>query len=423
MIRGYKIQKFKNKCKEKRIGFYNKPKFVYIPLISGDDTDLTVAVKKGDYVYKGSIIGKRKGNFRLPIHSSVSGTVVDYEQKTCYNGSKVKCVVIENDFKEKEEIKKVIAKEINQYTKEEFLKIIQDCGIIGMGGNGYPTYLKYNTDVKINTLIINATESESYVVADYSLLKQKSEEILECIDAIMEINEIDKAYIAIKRKDQELKKVLDLCIGTYLKIKIIQVPDLYPIGWERSLVKYVCKKDYDKYPIEKGIITNNVSTIYAMYEALKYNKPLTERIVTFAGNGINNSQNVYVKVGTLINEVINKIGGAKEECNYIAGGPMMGKLLENDELVITNNLNCVLILQKENSEKILPCNRCGKCVQVCPSKLSPVLIKDNIKDKNKLKDLQTQRCCNCGLCSYICPAKINLRNLVNEAKEMIGDDK
>ena len=254
------------------------------------------------------------------------------------------------------------------------------------------------------------------------LTKEKCEEILECVDAIMEINGIDKAFIAIKRKDQELKKVLDLCIGTYLKIKIIQVPDLYPIGWDRSLVKYICNKTYNKTSIEQGIVTNNVSTIYAIYEALKYAKPLTERIVTFTGNAMNKPQNVYVKVGTLIDEVIEKTGGCKDDCYFVAGGPMMGTSLESNELVITPNLNCVLALKNINKNYIGTCTRCGKCVSVCPSKLSPVLIKDNIKSKSKLKELQADKCSKCGLCSYICPANINLRNIVNEAKEMIGDD-
>ena len=122
MINGVKLPKYKSISKTKRIGFYNKPKYVYVPLVSGKDTDITITVKKGDYVYKGSVIGRRKGDYKISICSSISGTVIDYVQRTISTGEKAKCVVIENDFKEKEEIKEVVNKKINQYTIEEFLK-------------------------------------------------------------------------------------------------------------------------------------------------------------------------------------------------------------------------------------------------------------------------------------------------------------
>lgn len=297
MITGKKIPNRKTMSIKNKIGVYNKMKYVYIPLISGNDTNITVAVKKGDYVYKGSVIGKRKGNLRIPIHSSVSGTVIDYEEKYASNGKKVKCIVIENDFLDALE-NEYENNDITKYTKKQFIKTIQECGIVGLGGSGFPTYVKYNTDQKINTLIVNAVECEPYITADYVLIREKCEEILETIDAIREINGIDEAIIAIKSHNIELKQIIDNYIGTYLKIKIVLVPNIYPMGWEKNLVKYIKKTDYNKIPIEKGIVVNNVSTIYAIYEALKYHKPLTERIITFTGENLKRPQNVLVKIGT-----------------------------------------------------------------------------------------------------------------------------
>ena len=138
-----KVKIDKHKLTNDKLLVYNKPKKVYIPLISGNDTNITILVKKGEYVYKGSIIGKRKGDFRIPIHSSVNGTVLDFEEKTCFNGEKVKCVVIENDFKEKIEQKLSVKRSINKYTKEEFLNLLMENGIVGLGGAGFPTYVKY----------------------------------------------------------------------------------------------------------------------------------------------------------------------------------------------------------------------------------------------------------------------------------------
>ena len=419
MITGLRIPTRKTMSIKEKIGVYNKMKYVYIPLISGNDTNITVSVKKGDYVYKGSIVGKRKGNFRIPIHSSISGTVIDYEEKYVSNGKKVKCVVIENDFLDALE-KEYENNDITKYTKKEFLKTLQDCGIVGLGGSGFPTYVKYNIDKKIHTLIINAVECEPYITADFVLFREKCEEILETIDAIREINGIDEAIIAIKNYNTELKEIIDNYIGTYLKLRVVEVPNLYPMGWEKNLVKHIMKTDYSILPMEKGIIVNNVSTIYAIYEALKYKKPLTERIVTFTGENLKRPQNVMVKIGTPASEVIKKVGGInKKEVTYVAGGPMMGIEVPNDDVIINCNDNCILVLNNVKQDIEQTCMRCGKCVENCPAKLSPVLIGETLNNTEKLKKLQPNRCVECGLCSYICPAKINVREKVRLAKETL----
>lgn len=419
MITGVKIPTYKAMSIKNKIGVYNKMKYVYIPLISGNDTNITVAVKKGDYVYKGSVIGKRKGNLRIPIHSSISGTVIDYEEKYVSNGQKVKCVVIQNDFLDAIE-KEYENNDITKYTKTEFIKTIRDCGIVGLGGSGFPTYVKYNIDKKINTLIVNAVECEPYITADYVLIREKCEEILETIDAIREINNIDEAIIAIKNTNTELKEIIDNYIGTYLKIKVVNVPNIYPMGWEKSLVKYIKKTDYERLPMEKGIIVNNVSTIYAIYEALKYKKPLTERIVTFTGTNLKRPQNVMVKIGTSASEVIKKVGGINnKDVTYVAGGPMMGSQIPTEDVIVNCNDNCILVLNDIKNTQETACMRCGKCVEHCPAKLSPVLIGENINKIDKLKKLEPNRCIECGLCSYICPAKINVREKIRLAKQTL----
>lgn len=423
MITGSKIDIGKHLTKTKKLSFFARPKLVYIPLISGNDRDITTIVKKDDYIYKGSTVGKRKGIFRLPIHSSVSGTVIDFVEKKYIDGTLVKCVVVENDFKEKIEEKQVVRKNINDYSKEAFINRLQECGIVGMGGAGFPTYVKYNTSKKIKTLIVNAVECEPYITSDIALIKEKCEEILEAIDAIMEINSIKECFIAIK-KDPKIIDLFENFLGTYPKIRIVTVPNFYAMGWERNLVRYIKKTTYKNIPLEKGIVVDNISTIYAIYEALKYNKPLIERIVTFTGEMLKNPQNVYVKVGTPVKDVIESIGGYKrnKDVVIIAGGPMMGMSIKDDDFTITPNLNCVLVIKEPKREEVLNCLRCGKCVSICPANLSPVLIKDNLKKVDTLKELNVNKCIECGLCSYICPSKINIRGCVKEAKKVVSEE-
>lgn len=413
----------KNNLTDNELLVFNKPKIVYIPLISGNDTNITILVNKGEYVYKGSMIAKRKGDFRIPIHSSVSGTVLDFEERTCFNGEKVKCVVIENDFKEKIEQKTAVKKNISSYSKEEFINILRDNGIIGMGGAGFPTYVKYdNSNAK--TLIVNAVECEPYITADYMIASKKCEEILETIDAILEINRMDQAIIVIKESNEDLKQIFDNYIGTYLKVKIKCVNNYYPAGWERNIIKDVIKKEYVKLPIEAGVVVNNISTIFAIYEALKYNKPLIERIITFSGDKLKECKNVLVKIGTPVVDILQELGFNTDSI-VVSGGPMMGLRVDED-VVISSNQNCILVLDKEGIPSTI-CLKCGKCAEVCPVKLSPITIMRTLQSKKcnvqKLNNLQPQRCIECGLCSYICPARIYLRESVKKAKRIVKEGK
>lgn len=400
---------------------YLKPKYVYIPLICSNDTDITIILKKGDYVYKGQIIGHSKGNFSTNIISSVSGFVSDFTDKTYLNNKMVKCCVIENDYKEAEKNKDIRDK-INDISKTDFIDIIKKCGIIGMGGAGFPTYIKYNTDKKIKTLIVNAVECEPYITADYNLITKYPEEILEAIDAIITINKIDEAIIAIKKTNTKLIKILNNYIGSYLKIKIVSVPNRYPMGWEKTLIKTITHKDYEKLPSDIGIIVNNVSTVYAIYRALKYNESLTERIITITGL-VNKPQNILVKIGSSASEIIKSISGVKDKnALFVAGGPMMGTNIPSHDIVITANINCILLIDN-NIPISNSCMRCGKCINVCPSKILPVLIMDHCHDAKELKKYQVNKCIECGLCSYICPSKINVREYVKIAKEEVKNER
>lgn len=423
MIVGTKLDIGKELSKYNKISSFLNPQYVYIPLVSGSDKNITVVVKKGDYVYKGSIIGKSKGNFRIPIHSSVSGIVTDFVEKTYCDGTRVKCVKIENDFKEQVNGKREVNNKISKYSKEEFIKLLQTCGVIGMGGAGFPTYVKYNTNQKIETLIVNAVECEPYITADYVTMKEKMEELLEVVDAVMEINGIKEGIIAVKKSNNDIIKSFHNYLGTYPKIKVVGVSNIYPMGWERLIITKVKNVDYHKLPLEKGIVVNNVSTMLAIYDALKYKKPLVERTITVTGEGLKSPQNITVKIGTLATDIIEYVGGMlNKDYMLIAGGPMMGEEVEDKDLIVTANLNCILIKQQNKKDEIIACMRCGKCTDVCPAHLSPVLIKDSLKDLKGLKRLKAKRCIECGLCSYICPSKIRLRELIIEAKERINNE-
>ena len=395
---GYKLPHHKHMSMNELKSFLN-PKDIYL---EQGDSKLLV----GDYVYKYQTIG-HKERFNVPIISSVSGTVVDI--KDGY-------IKIKNDLLEKTE-KEIINRDVSKIKKEEFLDIIEKAGIIGMGGAGFPTHMKYKTDKNIELLIVNAVECEPYITADYSIMNEKCNELLEGINNIIRINKINNAILAIKKTNVEVIKKFKEIIDKYPKIELRIVRDIYPMGWERTLIKEVTKKEYNILPIELGIIVNNISTIFAINNALKHDIPLVERIITITGENVKNPGNVMVKIGTSVNEILKFMGGILDDSVLISGGPMMGVEINKTDY-IKPQMNCILVLPKPKEENIINCLRCGKCVSACPANLAPVLIKE-CSNKEELIKLQVNKCISCGLCSYICPSRIDLRNIVNEKKEVI----
>ena len=395
---GYKLPHHKHMSMNELKSFLN-PKDIYL---EQGDSKLLV----GDYVYKYQTIG-HKERFNVPIISSVSGTVVDI--KDGY-------IKIKNDLLEKTE-KEIINRNVSKIKKEEFLDIIEKAGIIGMGGAGFPTHMKYKTDKNIELLIVNAVECEPYITADYSIMNEKCNELLEGINNIIRINKINNAILAIKKTNVEVIKKFKEILDKYPKIELRIVRDIYPMGWERTLIKEVTKKEYNILPIELGIVVNNISTIFAINNALKHDIPLVERIVTITGENVKNPGNVMVKIGTSVNEILKFMGGIHDDSILISGGPMMGVEINKTDY-IKPQMNCILVLPKPKEENIINCLRCGKCVSACPANLAPVLIKE-CSNKEELIKLQVNKCISCGLCSYICPSRIDLRNIVNEKKEVI----
>jgi len=225
---------------------YIKPQIIYIPLENKNGVMYKHLVKEGDYVYKGQVVAiDKKTNF--PLHSSVSGNVITGTMKIISNGKKIKCIVIENDFKEKYETKLGSKRNIANYTKEEFLSMLKTHGITGLGGSDLPTYLKYSTDAKINYLVINGVECESYISCDKAIMRNYAEDILEVVDAILEIMNIKKAYIAVKINDFKTINAFSKYIGTYPNIKIYGISDSYPSGWQKNVIKDIFNIEYDKH--------------------------------------------------------------------------------------------------------------------------------------------------------------------------------
>ncbi|MBR1884348.1 MAG: RnfABCDGE type electron transport complex subunit C [Clostridia bacterium] len=413
---GLKLDGKKEMSISSEIVDFSNPSRVYVPLMNGN-TICACLTKAGKKVKKGSIIGKRE-DLDFPILSPVSGTVVDIKKCLYQNGEMVDTVVIANDMKETL-VKKNIVSDITKYTKEEFVELLRKCAIKGMGGSDFPTFLKYKGEVEI--LIVNAVECEPYLTADLMLCKLKAETILDSITAIMKINNIKKCFIAYKENNTIVRDAFMEYIENYNDIVLEPVKNIYPAGWERFLVKKVLGIEYDRFPSEVKVVVNNVSTIYSIYKALKYQRGISKRIVTISGEGFSIPINILVKIGTNISTVIKEIGEYKgENLKFIAGGPMMGNAIGGDNLIVTSALGAVTIIS-DTEDEINECMGCGRCIKVCPAKICPAFIYKNVNNKEKLKELNPELCVECGLCSYVCPSKLGLRDAVKIAKKKVKE--
>lgn len=404
-------------------GEYLTPEYVYIPLIE-QDTVCELLVKAGDKVKLGQIIAMKKGRFPSPIHASVSGEIIAIDTKMWHSSGKmVPTIQIKNDFLETK-VESIKENNISELTSAEIIEKIKNCGIVGLGGSGFPAYVKYMGNCHITTVIINAVECEPYISDNYTIMKNQMDELIQGIKFIMKAVDVNKAFIAIKKNKVELIQKMKPYIDAELEISLFLVKDEYPAGWEKYLVQKIMKRTYQVLPSEVGAVVNNAATALAIYKAVKYNMPLVEKMITISGRGLKNPQNVYVKIGTKLNDIIKAIGGYIDdlgEAYFIAGGPMTGKGIPFDSMVVNRALTSVIIMPKLIDDTVYSCLGCGKCVEYCPAFLSPVQIKNALDagDKELLSEYHPEKCMQCGLCSYICPSRIELTESVGKAKALL----
>ncbi|MBP3853391.1 MAG: RnfABCDGE type electron transport complex subunit C [Erysipelotrichaceae bacterium] len=394
-------------------------KEVYIPLIAGNNTDLEVLVQEGDRVKIGTKLAQTRSGFEVPIYSSVSGTYKGLVKRMHQSLKPQQHMVIELDHQQ-ESIQSFEPLDYEKASREECVDLVKQAGIIGLGGAGFPAYVKYGKVDGVDCVLINAVECEPYITADYcSVMNDVDDLILGC--AIMKkMADVEEVYICIKESHPDLiEKVSQACTAG---ISVKKVPDVYPMGWERVLVREVLHKEYGNLPAEAGAIVGNASTAIAIAKAFTKGETIHEKILTVSGEGVKDPCNVCVPVGMAVSEIMQACGGyTSEDVRLIAGGPMMGKTIVNDQFVIDRATNAITVLPHTPDDEIA-CLRCGRCSDHCPAGLQPVRISmaAQANDVDAMIARGAQSCIECGMCSYICPSHINVTENVRKAKRVIA---
>jgi electron transport complex protein RnfC len=414
----------------KKIKRLTIPKVVYVPVAQHIGIPAEIVVTTKEKVEIGQVIAKSGGFISSNIHSPVAGTVTKLDKIIDSSGYKKQCIVIRTDVKNEanfQEMEYPLKSKIELEPKE-ILQRISDYGIVGLGGATFPSHVKLmvKEDKKLDYLLINGVECEPYLTADHRLMLEKTEEIIVGIKILLFALHIDKAVIGIENNKKDAVEIFKKLTKDIPEITVASLQVKYPQGGEKQLVRAILKREVPKngLPIDVGVIVHNVGTIFAIYQAIQYNKPLIERVVTVTGKKLENPSNFWVKIGTPITDLVNEVGGLPEGTRKLVnGGPMMGKAIKNTDVPVTKGTSGILVISEEEASrgKQENCIRCGDCVTVCPMGLEPHLLMNltekGMYEKASYEDIMT--CIECGSCSYVCPSYRPLLDYIRYGKNIV----
>ena len=407
------------------------PKQAIIPLNQNLGAPAIPLVSKGDYVKAGQMIARGEAFISSNIHSSVSGKVLKIDEMADQTGFRRKAVVInvEGDEWDPSVDRSLELKRDITLPREEIIKKIHEMGIVGMGGATFPSHVKLMVPEgkKAEYLIINGVECEPYLTADHRLMLEKGEEVLVGTLILMKGLGVDKAIIGIENnKPDAIRNLAGLALK-YPGIKVQALKVKYPQGGEKQLINALLGREVPsgKLPIEVGCVVNNIGTAYAVYEAVQKNKPLVERIVTVTGRTVGHPSNYLVRIGTPVQDILNMVESDLEKTGkVVSGGPMMGKALNSLEVPVVKGTSGLLLFEEEQASRVplKTCIRCGRCIQVCPMGLEPILLAQysarsmwDESESNMVMD-----CIECGSCHYTCPSGRPLLDYVRLGKNKVG---
>lgn len=389
-------------------------------------------VKVGDEVLVGQKIAEAGGFISAVVVSSVSGKVKKIEPRVTAGGAKSISIVIENDglYTAVEGLGE--DRDATKLSKQEIRDIVREAGIVGLGGAGFPTNVKLTPkdESKIDYVIVNGAECEPYLTCDYRMMIEEPERLVGGLKVMLQLFENAKAVIGIENNKPKAIETLRALVKDEPKITVEPLRTKYPQGGERSLIYAVTGREINSsmLPADAGCVVDNVNTVMAIYDAVCKQTPILERVITVTGDAVKEPQNFKVRTGMNYNDIIEAAGGfVGEPKKILSGGPMMGQAMYTTDVPVTKNSSSLTCFLEDEVEKNpeSPCIRCGRCGEVCPEFLVPVLMMQTCMAGNSegYEKLYGMECIECGSCSYICPARRPLTQAFKQMKRRIGEER
>lgn len=394
------------------------PAEVYISLCQSLGKPATCIVEKGQKVKEGELIARADGAISSDVFASISGEVTDIKELDCACG-KEKFVIIKGDGKGE----KSYLPPLKDATAEAIKARIRDCGIVGLGGAGFPTAVKVAPGTPVDTLILNGAECEPYLTCDHRLMLENTEEIARGARYIAKALGVDKIIIGIEANKPDAIAAFE----AFDDIQPVILRKQYPMGSEKHLI-YVTtgrKVGIGKLPADSGVVVQNVATAYAVCQAVELGKPLYERVLTVSGGAVATPKNLWVKVGTPVKNIVEYCGGESgAPQKAVLGGPMTGVAVATYDVYTHKTTSGILLLAKDEADAEEPtaCLNCGKCADVCPMHLMPMntAFYSAAGDFETAAKLGNTMCCiECGACEYVCPAKRPLIQAIRKTKAAV----
>lgn len=411
------------------IGVIPVPARLVLPLNQHIGKPAVPVVDVGQRVLRGQKIAEAHGPLSMPVHASSSGVVRDIARLPVPHpgGMTGTCIVIETDGLD-EPAPCPARADYQGLQPEKLIALIEDAGIVGLGGAVFPTAPKMRRGVDLKALIINGAECEPYISCDDRLMREKSAELIGGISIMLDALGIDQAVIGIEKDKPEASEALEAAMAERddQRIELVKIFTIYPAGGERQIIQVLTGEEVPSgsLPQDIGYLCHNVGTAVAVHDAIIRGQPQISRIVTVAGKAVGKTGNFEVRLGTLLSDIVKACGGydlSEGVGGLIMGGPMMGFSLASDEVPTVKASNCFIIARPDELRKTpfeMPCIRCGDCERVCPAELQPQDLFWQIQggDLAGADRLHVVDCIECGCCDYVCPSHIPLAQHFRFAK-------